>query len=251
MKNLNKGLDDEALWVSQGWGKEIDLEKKRELKLAKKLNKIEQMLKNIYFFTEDQIYDVFNKNTDSDWYFFEQIIRDVEQQYAKMQMDIPINEYLYENLMSINSLDITKRQEEITDNIHEILDWDDVKNLSYMDFLPHNTFSEEMAWKKMKEYVKQHVQDFFVVRIDEDVAINKESRQDKSRIDSKLIQKYISWSSMQGINFFVFVQKDWTKRIAIGVQKGTTGTTNDFYFSDLAKKYNATKITIPLSHFIT
>jgi hypothetical protein len=56
---------------------------------------------------------------------------------------------------------------------------------------------------------------------------------------------------MGGINFYVFIQKNWIKRIGVGVQKWTTGTTNDACFGDLAKKYNATKVTIPLSHFIS
>jgi hypothetical protein len=55
---------------------------------------------------------------------------------------------------------------------------------------------------------------------------------------------------MSWINFYVFIQKDWTKRIAVGVQKGSTWTSNDIYFGELAEKYNATKVSIPLSKFV-
>ena len=73
----------------------------------------------------------------------------------------------------------------------------------------------------------------------------------KSKIKSKLIQHYISRTRMMsGINFYVFVQKDSTKRLGIGTQKWTTGEANDYYFGELAKKNNATKVNIPLSSFI-
>ena len=88
------------------------------------------------------------------------------------------------------------------------------------------------------------------MHIDEDVSIDKNDKKDKARIDSQLIQKYIFRSRLQGINFCVFVQKDWTKKITIWVQKWSTWTSNDVYFGDLAKKYNATKITLTLSDFI-
>lgn len=225
--------------------------KKGERKLAQKLYAVEEKLKKTYLFTQQQLYDVFHKNTDQDWYFFEQIIRDVEQQYIKTPMWISINEYLYANLMSIEDLHLETRKQTIVDTIHDTLDWENTRTISYLDFLPNGTFSNDVAWKHMKEYVKNSIQDFFVIHIQEDVSVDKNNKENKNKITSKLIQQYISRSRMSGINFYIFVQKDGTKRIGVGVQKWTTGTTNDIYFGDLAKKYNATKVTIPLSHFIS
>lgn len=243
MKDIDLDVPRTDVWT-------LDKTKKRELKLANKLNVVEEKLKKVYFFTKEQIYDVFNKNTDHDWYFFEQIIRDVEQQYAKIPMGISVNEYLYTTLMSIENLDLEQRKQDIITTVGDILDGQNTRLLSYMDFIPSGTFSQDDAWKNMKEYVKNDVQDFFVIHIDEDVAIDTNNKKDKERITSKLIQHYISRSRMSGINFFVFVQKNGMKRIAIWVQKWSTWTTNDEYFGDLAEKYTATKVNIPLSKFI-
>lgn len=68
-----------------------------------------------------------------------------------------ITDCLYENFMSIENVDSKERQEKFTDMFYKIRDWDDIKNISYMDFLPANTLSEESASKYMKEYLKQHV----------------------------------------------------------------------------------------------
>lgn len=173
-------------------------------------------LKKAYNFTVDQIHEVFNKNTDHDGYFYDQIIRDVEQQYAKIPMGIPIDEYLYETLMNIESLDMEKRQQEILSAIPAILDGKNTKVLSYMNFLPFGTFSEQEAWKGMKEYVKNNIQDFFVIHVDEDMPLKEDER---SVISCKLVRTYLSRTWKQGMNFYVFVQKDGVKSIAIGTQK--------------------------------
>ena len=45
---------------------ELHIQKQRELKLANTLNTVENKLRKVYFFTEEQIYDIFNKKTDQD-----------------------------------------------------------------------------------------------------------------------------------------------------------------------------------------
>ena len=150
-------------------------------------------------------------------HIFEQVISDVEQKYAKIPMEISINEYLYENLMSVESLDIEKRKKDIADNIDTILDGQGTRIITYRDFIPNGTYSDELVAPNMQSYLDQHVNDFFVVHIDENMVIDETN---KSKIKSKLIQHYISRTRMMsGINFYVFVQKDSTKRLGIGTQK--------------------------------
>ena len=219
----------------------------RTLKLHRKLENIKKELREVYFFKPEQIENVINKNIGDDAYLLEQIVRDVKKQYAKIPLAVPINEYLYDTLMEIEPLDIEKRKQDITSNVHDTLDGQNTKTISLSDFVPTKTFSQEDAWKKMKEYVKNEVQDFFVIHIDKDPAIEKA---DAEKITSKLIRHYLSQTRMTGMNLYIFVQKDWTKAIAPWIQSWPRGIANDSYFGDLAKKYNATMVTLPLSHFL-
>ncbi len=229
----------------------------RNLRVWIKLWYIEQKLKEVYLFTDQQILDVFrhnikddilSKNTEDEVHIFEQVIADVELQYVKTPMEISINAYLYENLMSVEFFDSEKRKQDIIDNVDTTLDGQDTKVITYMDFLPNGTYSDELLAPNLQNYLDQHINDFFVIHIDEDMVIDETN---KSKINSKLVQHYISRTRMMtGINFYVFVQKDGAKKIVVGTQKGTTGETNNYYFGELAKENNATKVTIPLSHFI-
>jgi hypothetical protein len=211
----------------------------------------------VYFFTDQQIldvfrhntkYDIFSKNTEEDVRIFEQVIADVEQKYAKIPMEISINEYLYQNLMSVESFDIEKRKQGIADNIDTILDGQGTRIITYRDFIPNGTYSDELVAPNLQNYLDQHINDFFLIHIDEDMVIDETN---KSKINSKLVQHYISRTRMMtGINFYVFVQKDGAKKIVVGTQKGTTGETNNYYFGELAKKNNATTVNVPLSSLI-
>ena len=229
----------------------------RNLQVSEKLWNIEQKLKEIYFFTDQQIldvfrhttkYDILSKNTEEDVRVFEQVISDAEQKYAKIPMEISINEYLYQNLMSVESFNSEKRKQDIVDNIDTILDGQDTRIITYRDFIPNGTYSDELVVPNLQSYLEQHVNDFFVIHIDEDIAIDEKK---KSKIKSKLIQHYLSRTRMMsGINFYVFVQKDGSKRLGIGTQKWTTGEANDYFFGELVKKNNATTVSIPLSSLI-
>ena len=64
---------------------------------------IEEKLKKIYFFTEQQISSVFHQNHYRDILSFDQIIDDVELQYKNFPLGISINQYLYETLMSFET----------------------------------------------------------------------------------------------------------------------------------------------------
>jgi len=210
-------------------------------------NQISYLLRDVYSFTEQQLGEVLKYNMDSDVHVLYHAINDVNQQYNSIPLDIPINEYLYDVLMNITSVDEKKRNLTINNDICSLLDGDATRTISYRDFLPRNTFSDEDVPANMELYIQQHVKDFFIVHIDEDIQI---SSNNKSRLDSKMVQHYISWSRMMWINFYVFVEKNGTKKIAVGVQKWSTWNSNDAHFGELFKKYNAQKFNIPLSSFL-
>lgn len=249
MENLDEDIDEESLWVSQEWDKEIDLEKKRELKLAKKLNNIEQMLKNIYFFTEDQLCNVFNKNTDNDWYFFEQIICDVEQQYTKTPMDIPINEYLYENLMSIEdkTSEVIDQQKyrEILNHPEKYIDVNFSHIYSYSDFEKFSDENKNSVDENIRDYIYRGVDEMFILRINEDLVSDK----DKKKLPHR-IQHLLRFSEYRWINLYTFVQKNWLIKIVPGVFGGSAWRANDAYFGDIFKDMDAKKYEIWLSSLV-
>lgn len=226
---------------------------KENFPLAQQFAAFSEDLRNIYFFTEEQIRNVFLKTKTHDINLFHKIVDDVERQYTQISMGVSISDYLYENLMSIERIgdwDMIKRKQEIISNIHDILDGPDSTIISYITFVPPGKVSEENIWEDLEAYFKSHVQDFFVVRIEENIVIEKNNKKDKEKMTSQLVQKYISQSRMSGINFYVFIQKNGKKRIGVGIQKWTCWSNDDILFGELAKKYEVTKVCIPLSRFV-
>ncbi len=211
---------------------------------------IEQKLRDIYFFTHQQISDVLKIYNNNNQNIVNNILDDVENQYKNIPSDVSANEYLYANLMSIEFVDKKKKQQEIIDNKWEILDSKESKVVSYMNFLPNGQYNHEEIYLHLENYLTKQVQDFFVIHIKEDIVIDKENKKDKEKITSELVKRYIWRSRWDGINFYVFVQKNGAKKIAIGTQKWTTWTSNDIFFWEIAKRNNVLYVTIPLSSFL-
>jgi len=166
--------------------------RKKEIKLANKQSSAEEKLIKNYFFTQKQIAAILDKHSDRDAQFYNQIIRDVEQQYATVPMDVPINEYLYDTLMSIQPLHKKPRKHRILRDISRILAQDDQEILSYEQFIP-SEFTEDDIEDYLKKYIKNDVLDFYVVSID-----------DAGELPTNLINNDLK----PGMDLYVFVQKD-------------------------------------------
>ena len=228
---------------------ELHIQKQRELKFANNLHAVENKLRKVYFFTEEQIYDIFNKKTDQDWYFFEKIIRDVEQQYAKTSMDIPINDYLYETLMSIEDKtpDIVYDQKyrEILNNPKKYIEVDISHILQYDHFKKSYEMDDTLVHDTIVDYIKNHVQEFFLLRIDEESL----SKKDIKKLP-KCIQNWLRFSEYRGINLYTFVQKNWLIKIAPWVFGWSMWRANDSYFGEVFNEQKAPIIKIALSSLI-
>lgn len=209
--------------------------------LSAEQNIFSDFLQKKYFFTEEQINEVLSKTAWCDILALRNIVDDVVQQYAKVPMGMPIADYLYETLKSVEPLDIETKQKEIVNNVGNILDGNDTRVLSY------NAFCDDAG--RINHLIRSAM-DFFVIHIDENIAIDKGPSGNIGTINSNLIQQYLPRSWLSGINFYVFVQKDGSKDIVVGIKKWTQGMSNDLFFADVAKKYHAISVSIPLSKFV-
>jgi|GEM_PF-4131020 len=207
--------------------------KRKERKLANKIYAVEELLKKKYFFTQEQLYDILHKNTDHDGYFYEQIIHDVEQKFtsSSLPQGASINEYLYQSLMNIEPLDMREREQYIINSTHDILYARDTQILSYDQFVRPD-LNNDIVRKQLKTYVKDDVQDFFVLHINEDDLHG-------------LTLPHTMLDFSNGTSLYVFVQKDSYRFVVKYPADGVHPNRLD----SLANKYNATTVTIPLSHF--
>ena len=98
------------------------------------INSLQDTLKKIYFFTDQQIADVLAQGIDD--HLLEHIVFDVEAKYKITPLEISINDYLYEALMNIQTIDAKDRNHEIMNIIDTILDEKNITKLVYTQFLP-------------------------------------------------------------------------------------------------------------------
>ena len=212
---------------------------------------IEEKLKKIYFFTEQQISSVFHQNHYRDILSFDQIIDDVELQYKNFPLGISINQYLYETLMSFE----TPSLETIEENMYRgILNLPEKYiDVSYSHIINYDYFKKsckdtnECVCQNIKTQIEKHIQDFFLVHVDEDCFL---SDKDKHRLP-KTIDHFLWFSEYKWINFYIFVQKNWDIRLVPGVSGWSTWRANDVYFGEVFDSLHAKKITLALSSFVS
>lgn len=78
---------------------------KEKFPVVQQLAAFSEDLRKIYFFTEEQIRNVFMKTKYHDINIFNQIVADTEKQYSASPQNVSIGECLYKNLMSIKNSD--------------------------------------------------------------------------------------------------------------------------------------------------
>ena len=247
MKNIDPDLD---ISPSTQWsGKFLDTKNPEVQKITHEWSILQEKLKNIYFFTEQQLNDVFNKNSEPDILLFDQIINDVEKVYQKIPWEISINEYLYETLMHIEdkssaSLDEAKYRDVL--NTIDTYVGKDAQMIQYNYFGNSSLWDDDAIHENIKTYIQNSVKDFFLIHIDEDRFLSDE---DKNHLPGT-IKNLLRYSEHRWINLYAFVQKDWKIKVAAWVFGWSTGRGNDTYFGDVVKELSAKKIDIALSSLV-
>ena len=122
-------------------------------------------------------------------------------------MDIPINDYFYETLMSIEDKtpDIVYDQKyrEILNNPKKYIEVDITHILQYDHFKKSYEMDDTLVHDTIVDYIKNHVQEIFLLRIDEESL----SKKDIKKLP-KCIQNWLRFSEYRGINLYTFVQKN-------------------------------------------
>lgn len=209
--------------------------------------KLKKKLMSQYFFTCEQINEVFTRNPDIA--ILEQIVDDVEQQYESYSFDKKslIGEYLYQALLCKDYIKNTSQ--EILDDIYNILDTsnpDTTKIITCEDFKPLFHVNE-WVWKNMLSYMDNHINDFFVINIQNDIGLPPIEHNDEVDID--IVKKYFSDPCLS-VSFYVFLEKSWIKKIAVHTEMSSWSRENGFYFSKLAEVFGVNQVDVPLSRFV-
>lgn len=206
-------------------------------------------LRKVYFFTEEQIRNVFMKTKYHDIHIFNQIVADVEKQYAISPMEIPISDCLYKNLMSIEDKtpEVIDQQKyrEILNQPEKYIDVDFSHIYSYSDFEKASDKNEKSVYEHIKSYICNSVDEIFILRINEDLLSDK----DKKKLPNR-IQHLLRFSEYRWINLYTFIQKNWLIKIVPGVFGGSAWRANDAYFGDIFNEMNAKKYEIWLSSLV-
>ncbi len=219
---------------------------KENFTLAQQFAAFSEDLRNIYFFTEEQIRNVFLKTKTHDINIFNQIVADVEKQYTISPMEMPISDYLYKNLMSIE--DITQevidqqKYREILNHPEKYIEVDISHVLQYGDFKKSYNADDDLVHNTIINYIQKHVQEIYLLHIEEELLSQKDIKKLPKRIQNRL-----RFSEYRGINLYTFVQKNWEVKIAPWVFGWSMWRANDSYFGEVFNEYKAPVVRIALS----
>ncbi|HBB04479.1 TPA: hypothetical protein DCZ39_06380 [Patescibacteria group bacterium] len=157
---------------------------------------IDAKLKNVYFFTQQQIntvFDKFQEHDSNDFHVIDKIINDVEQKYRTIPYDTHINDYLYETLMSVEdrqSENIQNIYQDVFDHPEKYIDVPHNDIIHYNNFKKPNQSSDEVIYDTIRTYIEQYVQIFFLIHIHEDISLSDTG---KKKLP-KNIQNFLKYS---------------------------------------------------------
>lgn len=154
------------------------------IKIVEQWHTIDAKLKKIYFFTEQQLNDVFEKfqehDTD-DLHVIDKIINDVEQKYRTIAYNTPLNQYLYETLMSVEEVSSKNMDrdpyQDVIDHPEKYIDVPHTHTIHYNNFKKPSQFTDENVYQNIKTYIEKYVQDFFLIHINEDHSLSDQDKQ--------------------------------------------------------------------------
>ncbi|EKD24841.1 MAG: hypothetical protein ACD_80C00147G0015 [uncultured bacterium (gcode 4)] len=245
----NVGLNTFDTW----WSDNRFVRDENTIKTLEQWHVIDAKLKNVYFFTQQQIntvFDKFQEHDSNDFHVIDKIINDVEQKYRTIPYDTHINDYLYETLMSVEdrqSENIQNIYQDVFDHPEKYIDVPHNDIIHYNNFKKPNQSSDEVIYDTIRTYIEQYVQIFFLIHIHEDISLSDTG---KKKLP-KNIQNFLKYSEYRWINFYVFIQNDWQIKIAPGVFGWSTWRANDAIFGKIISESDAKKITLPLSSLLS
>ncbi len=250
MKDLGLDVD---ISTSHVWTDSFSTSKNIEAQeIVDQWSIVKEKLKKIYFFTEQQLNEVFDTNAERDILFFDQIIADVEQKYTSdhISFEIPINEYLYETLTHIedkswDAVDESMYRDALT-NIDKYIG-KNAQMIQYDSFQKSRESWDMAIRENIINYIQNSVKDFFLIHIDQDINVSDE---EKDTLPGT-IKNLLKYSEFRWINFYVFVQKDGKIAFVPWVFGWSTWRANDSYFGDIFKQLAAKKVDIALSSLVS